>query len=439
MKSVNQFDLGRFIRVRERRDGTHHVFMSVPASLRPPGWPKTITLPEEGTAIGSLHDERFRARVLKAAACVNKRLDARRDLERTYRSAGRKNTRALAEIYFRTLRYRRLSDARKYRNRRDAMIVVRWAEGRGDPDFADLLKADFEDLLSIYDDRPFAQLDIRSILNVLCKEAITAKFRTDNPVAEIPWTAPEPVEKIVLWKKDTVATYAAMARQMGQPGLAALIEVGFVVGQRLGDLRTAQHDVNYRGGRFQMVQSKTKVKVNFPLNARVRQIIESARLEGSPYLFNDSDTGTGFTAANLAARFAEVRHAVTEDGGAKMVLRSLRHSAVCNMVDEDVDLINIVSVTGHRMGRANSIIMRYAIDDKAFAEKAMRIMNRAEGGTDADFEGIDFGADRDWEGKSQPVYRRPDFDEDRPTRLLGASVGKHRHHYDTTPVPIWTD
>jgi hypothetical protein len=439
MKPVNQFDLGRFVRARERRDGTHHVFMSVPASLRPSGWPKTITLPEEGSTIGSLHDEKFRARVLKAAACVNKRLDARRDLEKTYKSEGRKNTRALAEIYFRTLRYRKLSDARKYRNRRDAMIVVRWAEGRGDPDFAGLLKADFEDLLAIYDDRPSAQLDIRSILNVLCKEAIPAGFRTDNPVEDIPWTAPEPKEKVVLWKQNTVDRYAAMARQMGQPGLAALIEVGMVVGQRLGDLRTARHQVNYLGGRFRMVQSKTKVKVNFPLNARVRKIIESVRLDGSPYLFNDSDTGTAFTAANLAARFAEVRHALTEDGGPKMVLRSLRHSAVCAMFDEDVELINIVKVTGHRMGRANRIIMRYAIDDEALAEKAMRIMNRAEGGSDADFEGVAFGADQDWEGGSQPIYRRPEFDEDRPMKFLGASDGKHRHHYDTTPMKLWPE
>lgn len=439
MKPVNQFDLGRFVRARERRDGTHHVFMSAPASLRPPGWPKTITLPEEGSAIGSLHDEKFRARVLKAAACVNKRLDNRRDLEKTYKCAGRKNTRALAEIYFRTLRYRKLSDGRKYRNRRAAMIVVRWAEGRGDPDFADLRKADFEDLLAIYDDRQSAQLDIRSILSVLCKEAIPAGFRTDNPVQDIPWTAPDPVEKVVLWKQDTVDRYAAMARQMGQPGLAALIEVGMVVGQRLGDLRTARHQVNYAGGRFRMVQSKTKVKVNFPLNARVRNIIESVRLEGSPYLFNDSDTGTAFTAANLGARFAEVRHALTADGEQKMVLRSLRHSAVCAMFEEDVELINIVKVTGHRAERANRIVMRYAIDDEALAEKAMRIMNRAEGGTDADFEGVDFGADQDWEGKSLPIYRRPEFNEDRPTKLLGASDGKHRHHYDTAPTTLWPD
>ncbi|WP_426051031.1 hypothetical protein [Brevundimonas sp. SL161] len=433
MKTGNEFDLGRFVRERERKGGTHHVFMSVPASLRPPGWPANITLPEEGSQIGSLHDPKFLARVQKAARCVNKRLEVRRELEKTYKCEGRKNTRALASIYFRTLRYRDLSGSRRYRNRRDAMIVVDWAERRGDPDFADFFKDDFEDLLAIYDDRESVQSDIRSILNVLCTEAVTAKFRPDNPVATIPWIRPEPVKRVVLWKPETIEVYATMARQMAQPGLAALIQVGIVVGQRLGDLRTAKHGVNYRGGRFQMVQSKTGVKVSFPLSAKLRELIESVRVEGSPFLFNNGDTNVAFTEARLGTAFAEVRFAVTKDGAPKMLLRSLRHSAVCVMVDNKVPLRNIAAVTGHRLDRVNTIINRYAIDNEGFADEAMRMVNRGSGGDDSDFDAVDFGADYDWEGGSQAIYHRPQIDPDRPSRFLGAAFGQHRLKYD---VPL---
>lgn len=136
-------DLGRFVRSRERRDGTDHVFMSVPASLRPEGWPKTISLPCSGKRSGRLDDPRFLDRVRRDAIHLNQRLDQRRQHENTYRSDHR-NARALAEIYFRTQRYRELSEGRKTRNSRDALIFAAWAADRGDPDFASLKKYDFE-------------------------------------------------------------------------------------------------------------------------------------------------------------------------------------------------------------------------------------------------------------------------------------------------------
>jgi len=167
------------------------------------------------------------------------------------------------------------------------MLFVDWAERRGDPDFATLRKADFEDFFALYDDRPSQKLDLRSTLDILCTEAMEAGWRTDNPIARIPWTAPEPAREVVLWTDGTAQIFAQMARQMGQPGLAALIVFGLQTGQRLGDLRTARHDVNYRYGRFQLKQSKTGALVKFPVSKSLCRMIEAVRIEGSPYLFNE--------------------------------------------------------------------------------------------------------------------------------------------------------
>lgn len=440
MKNEDHIDLGRFVRTRDRQDGTHHVFMSVPKALRPPGWPANITLPEEGSQYGSLNNKKFLDRVLRDAQRLNKRLEVRRDREKTYSSVGKRNTRALTEIYFRTQRYRELGDARKYRNKRDAMIFVIWAERRGDPDFAAIMKPDLEDFLAIYDDRKAAQLDLRSILNVLGKEAVEAGWRIDNPAAKLSWKAPEPKEEVVLWKGDIPKTYAAMARQMGQPGLAALIEVGLVVGQRLGDLRMARHGINFQGGRLRLKQTKTHAKVNISLPPNLCELIERNRVDGSPYLFNNGDTGTGYTADNLWARFAEVRYALTKDTGPKIVLRTLRHSAVCAMVDAKVPLRNISAVTGHRLARVNAIVERYAIDTEGFADAAMMMVNRANGGSDDDFSPVDFGADRDWAGggTSAAIYKRPAFNDERPGRFLGAALGQHRLKY-SPPLVAWPE
>ena len=433
---MDNINLGRFVRVRERQDGTHHVFFSVPQGLRPEGWPANITLPEEGTRIGSLKDPKFLLRIRKAANVLNTRLDDRREHNKIYGSKADKSTRTVAEIYFRTKRYRDLSESRKYRNARDAMIVVNWAEGRGNPDFSTFTKADFEDLLAIYDDRKSAQLDLRSILNVLCKEAIEAHIRPDNPAARLPWTAPRPKHEPVLWKGDLPQRYAEMARQMSQPGLAALIEIGVVIGQRLKDLRLLKHEIHYRNGRIRYKQSKTGARVSINLTRQQIELIESIRQPDSPYVFNDWDTQDAFSHSRLYQRFSEIRYALTRDGEPKLQLRTIRHTAVCNMIDNKVPLRMISAVTGHCSAQLNAITERYAVDPDAFADEAMKIVNRGAGGDDSDFAIGDL--DRDWRADEAPVYRRPPASEARPGRYLGAALGQHRLRY-TAPSEWWDD
>jgi hypothetical protein len=363
---------------------------------------------------------------------LNDRLDRIRFEEAAKAEHGSHTARALANIYLRTQRFRELSPSRAYRNKRDVMIFADWVERcRGNRDFPQLMKPDFEAFLALYDDRKSLQLDLRSVLNILCNEAIDAGWRPDNPVRRLSWKAPPPKEEVVLWKDDMPRIFAEMARRMGQPGLAALIEVGVLTGQRLIDLRLAKHGANFHGGRLRLKQTKTRAKVNVALPRPICELIEAVRLEGSPFLFNDADTGTGFTVGRLHARFSEVRCAVTPEKGPKMLLRTMRHSAVCRMVDAGVHLRKINAVTGHKLGRVHKIVERYAIDTEGFADAAMMELHRANGGSDEDFDATDFGADRDWDADNvqKAIYRTPPVDPDRPERFLAAKLGQHRHRY----------
>ncbi|WP_341020786.1 hypothetical protein [Brevundimonas diminuta] len=430
-------NLGRFIRSNRRQDGTDHVFMSVPERFRPEGWPKTITLPTNAKVRGTLRDSRFLSKVRREAKVLNARLDQRRREEEIYRS-DRRNVRALANIYFKTQRFREVSKARQSSNKRAAMLFIDWAERRGDPDFDTLRKPDFEDFFALYDDRLSLKLDLRSTLNILCTEAMEAGWRTDNPIARIPWTAPEPAREVVLWTDETAQIFAQMARQMGQPGLAALIVFGLQTGQRLGDLRTARHGVNYRTGMFQLKQSKTRALVKFPVSKALCGMIEAVRMEGSPYLFNDADTGMGFTECCLKARFNEVRHAVTSDGDPLMLLYTLRHSAVCRMERAGVSLLEIASVTGHRLAHVHSIIARYAVDREGFAASAMMKLNQADGGNADDFIDDDPFAGVDAKAELKSVYRSPPPNPARPGHMLAAKLGQHRHRLVLPPLSdIW--
>lgn len=55
MPSV-KLELGRYVTLRPRKDGTVRVLMEVPPRLRPSGWSAAIPLPVEGARTGNLFD-----------------------------------------------------------------------------------------------------------------------------------------------------------------------------------------------------------------------------------------------------------------------------------------------------------------------------------------------------------------------------------------------
>lgn len=438
----DSYSFGRFTRIRPCGYKRVAVYMSVPARLRPQGWPPTLRLPEQSKIQhGTLNDPAFIARVQRDADRLNARLDARRALEARAPVPERRTAAEIVEIFYRTMRFRRLSDLRKTRTRSLLRKIVDWSVSRGNPPFADLLKADVEDFLSIYDDRPAAQTEARWLWNLLMLEAIDNRWRTDNACERIPWPDRTP-RAVNVWTHETVDRYSAAANRMNQPGLAALLQFAFFAGQRMGDLRRAKHGVHFNGERFTLKQSKRGATVSFLVPKQVVDLLERVRVPGSPYLFTDSDSGSMFTESRLAARFVEVRVAVAVPGEAKLQLRALRHSAVCRLVQANVPVLKIAGVTGHAPQSVQKIIERYAVDYQRFADDAMRMMNRAEGGSDDDFSDTLPILNQDWLAKegARERYTGASFDPARPGRFLGALLGQHRHGWNLPPDLVdWTE
>ncbi len=426
MNTYSRENLGRFIRVRERKDGTHDVFMSVPSHLRPSAWPATIRLPEMATRPGSLTNPKFRDRVIADAIRLNASLDAQRDRAATLaRSAGRTVV-ELAEIYYASTRYLNLSKGRKYRNKRDVEKVVQWAQARGNPPFSSFLKPQIEEFLSAYNHQQPTKLEMRSIWNVLCKEAVGAGWRADNPCDGLSWRAPDP-KKLRIWNKEDVERFNAMAISMGQPALGALIAIQFFSGQRLGDLLTCKYVKNYTGARLRFRQSKTRKLIDLAVPADLRRMLEAVKVPGSDYLLTDADTGGPFNVARLQARFREVRHAIQKPNEHLFQLRALRHSAVCRYIRGHLTLPQIAAITGHSPISVHRIIVRYAIDPRRTADEALKQLNREDGGVDDDFIDDDLDT-QDWVGDDERIelYQSPALDPSRALPYIAAKKGLHR-------------
>jgi hypothetical protein len=419
-------DLGRFVRVRKRTDGTDRVHLEVPERLRPAGWPPTIALPEIGHQHGSLADPRFHRRVVADAVRLNARLDQRRERE-ALASMPDRSIPVLAELYFRWDRYQTLGKARKEKNRENVRRIIEWSASRGHPPVDTIRPVDVDDFLSNFDDRPSTKFDMRSTWNMLFATAVEyASWIPKSPLPKGKWIRLEP-KPVRLWTMEDVEQYAAMAKQVGQPGLGAMIVTMMHIGQRLGDMRGARWGRNYFGDRFVIRQSKTKAIVNIPVPQDIRDLIESVRVPGSDFVFTDADTGTGFTGPNLMFRFMEIRHALSTDGDQLLYLRALRHSCVVRLFSNGLPVNQIASITGHLLARVHIILERYCPDRWGQAEEGMRraFMQEhpdREFGDLAPFRARDFVGDAD-----RPTeYRAPEFTERNFERLYAARTGQHR-------------
>ena len=103
-----------------------------------------------------------------------------------------------------------------------------------------------------------------------------------------------------------------------------------------------------------------------------------------------------------------------------------------------VSLIQIASVTGHKLARVHSIIARYAVDREGFAAEAMMKLNQVGGGGAGDFIDDDPFAGVDAKAELKSVYRSPPPNPARPGHMLAAKLGQHRHRLVLPPLSdIW--
>lgn len=428
----SNWNLGRFVRVSPREDGTHTVSFVVPTQHRPSKWRSRITLPEYGAKGGSLRDPDFRRRVIADAARLNADLDRQRARENSYTRPVQKRLPELADLYYRSEKFASLSEAAQYRNRRDIGIILDWSDSRDHPPFDSIDEDEITAMLDGFHGTPFARLSLRNAWQVLCNCAQAARWRTDHPAKNLKWKAPRPAAAHV-WTQQTVDRYADGAVALGQPGLAALIRVQFFVGQRTGDVRSAQHGVHYVDGRLALRQSKTNGLVGTALPRHLRDAIEQVRVPTSNHLFNDGKTGLPFaTHAMLSRRFDQLRESILNHGEPRHVLRTLRHSAVCEMAKSRLSTSQIASRTGHDISRAGNIVQRYLLDLQGVADASAVQQHVAAGGSANDFLLTKERETKDWIGDTSklPYFRSP-------SPRLPKKRGRPRR--TPAPTPQWVD
>ncbi len=430
MTNISKLDLGRFVQVRERKNGSYRVLMVVPARLRPEGWPASIRLPETGLFDGDLSNPRFVEVVRANAKRLNQALDRQRELA-AHNEGVEKNIPGLVSIYFQSPNYEDLSKSRQIRNKRNLERIVQWSASRKHPAVEALTSATINQHLNAYPLNSSTRYDMRATWSVVLSYAWKELgWITAHPLAGGKWYYPKP-GKVRLWTREDVELHSARALYMKQPGLAALVEVMLEIGQRPGDMRNLTWSENVVGDTLVLEQSKTRGLVSAPLSLPLREMIRSVKLEGSDYIFNDWDTRTGFTVANLDARFREVRNHLARKGEQRLQLRALRHSCVTTMFAAGCGVDQIAAVTGHKFNRVHQILERYHVDRAGAADKGLRKVWAERGLRPEDFGDVAPLPANHWAAgpvKELNLHKPLEVTERNFRRDMATLLGQHRKH-----------
>lgn len=362
MPSV-QLDLGRYVTVRPRKDGTARVLFEVPARLRPSGWSPAIPLPVNGERRGDLTDADEVGRIQTDAIALLRRLQAAR-MGREAETPARSMP-ALVRSWQGTQRFKDKKPKTQQGYVYHAKIISDWSASIGHPPVDRLKLEVIEQFLGFYDDRPTTRRHLKIVLSMLMDRAIQLEWRTTNPLATVKMGAPK--SKVTIWEQTDVDDQMARADAAGQPSVAALILTEWEIGQRITDARLFRHGAEYKDRAFRFWQSKTESYVTIQISDRLQDLLEKVRAKDSLYLFTDAATGKPWDEQRLGHVFADIR-----GSDCKLQLRALRHSCVVQLARKEVDIPGIASITGHSPAGVTAILSKYLPRDNILALKAQR-------------------------------------------------------------------
>lgn len=369
MPSV-KLDLGKYVTLRPRKDGTARVYFQVPERLRPPGWLSLIPLPMAGARKGDLTDANEVGRIQADAATLYQNLIAARD-PLTEAAPASRSIPSLNRLWQQTQAFK----SNKPRTQRNyataARLVEAWSASVGHPLVAKMRADKVEAFLALYDDRPTTKKQLAVVLKLMLAYGVKLQWITQNPAADITVTVPR--SRVAIWEAADVARYAQACLDAGRPSLAAMIWTQWEIGQRLTDACLFRRGREYLPdqGLFSFQQSKTSNPVDIHISERLRSLLEDCRVEGSLYLFVNEATCRPWREQELSQAFAYIRQTrVVTKGGPYRVLRVLRHSCIVQLARASCEVPEIAAVTGHSLSSVSTILSHYLPRDSQVARNA---------------------------------------------------------------------
>lgn len=358
-------ELGKYVTLRPRKDGTARVFFQVPERLRPSDWPSLTPLPVNGSRTGDLSNAEEVSRIQSDAKALYARLQAAR-MGREVVSE-RRDLRTLNRLWQKSQHFTSKRPATQKGYAYHAGILVSWGAYLGDPLVSEIGHARIEALLAAHDQTPSVKRYLKAVLQMMLNHAEALGWITSNPAKR--FRVKTPKTKVTIWEAEDVDFYANAAEAHGQPTLAAMIRVQYEIGQRLTDVRRFMYGKEYQDGRFRFEQSKTDSPVDINVTPALARLLAELRDPDCLYLLRNGATGLPFEENELSREFRRLRKV---SKGRHLTLRALRHSCVVRLARAGCTVPEIATVTGHAIASAEQILSVYLPRDNELARSAER-------------------------------------------------------------------
>ncbi len=211
-----------------------------------------------------------------------------------------------------------------------------------------LAKATYEEWLTR--GIPFAN-HMRTSVSRVFNYAIEMEHITMNPFSKIKCKKAKP--RKIAWEDAEVTRFLNMAYseyKWGHVGL--IIQMTYEWCQRLQDIRTLEWDeIDFNHQRLHLIQDKRGVEISLPISDDLFSMIQEQRkLWGfQPYVAPSIKPVQGVYNAYTEQRLSKIGRGIMRKAGLseELWLRDLRRTGVTQMVEADVSLPQMMSVTGH--------------------------------------------------------------------------------------------
>lgn len=351
MPSV-KLELGPYVSVRPRSDGTFRVLFEVPPRLRPSGWCPTFPLPLQQPRTGNLADLEEVRRIREDAATLLRELREARDGPVT--TWGPRSLPALIERWKAHDTWKVLKPRSQRSYEEKIGHILAWSKSVGHPSVEKLTARAIREFLSLYHDRQAQRKALLVTFRTALRVALEEGWVDRNVAADVVMVRTQPKRAIVPWSAADVAAYCAAAEAIGWPAGANLIRLQWETAQDASDVVTWTREclTTVQGvPAIDMDRGKTGVPALVPISTA---LAEKLRAFGQIFFVTDTNGQPLNTAAHDARRdylFRRVQTAVVAGGGRKLNMKQLRHSAATDAVDHGASLEETRAVTAHASDR----------------------------------------------------------------------------------------
>lgn len=347
MPSV-KLELGQYVTLRRRADGTFRVLFEVPPRLRPSGWCPTFPLPIKQPRTGDLTNADEVARIKADAKQLLAELREARDGPKATWHA--RSFPALVEAWkaHDTWKVLKPRSQRSYEEKIGHLMA--WSASINHPPVEKITAKAIREFLALYKDRQAQRQALLVTLRTALKIAIEEGWVERNVAADVVLTRTQAKRPVVQWTAKDVDDYCAAAARIGWPSGANLVRLQWETAQDASDVTTWTRDMVVQVSgvwAIDMDRGKTGVPALIPISDR---LAEQLRRVGAYYLVTDRDGRPLDTHSADARRdylFRSVQANVVAEGGRKLNMKQLRHSAATDAVDHGASFEETRAVTAH--------------------------------------------------------------------------------------------